>query len=78
MDQWLQEVEDSGKRLLILEIGAGRAITTIRSRSEQEKKRFPSAKLVRINLEDSVDADLSIPMEAKHALIRLKELLNKL
>mmetsp|Transcript_3962 Transcript_3962/g.15266 ORF Transcript_3962/g.15266 Transcript_3962/m.15266 type:complete len:121 (+) Transcript_3962:281-643(+) len=39
-------------RLVIVEIGAGHAVPTIRMRSEETAHRFPSSVLIRINLDD--------------------------
>lgn len=40
-------------RLVVMEVGAGNAIPTIRSTAEEVLGKFPAANLVRINLDDS-------------------------
>merc|ERR1719160_709322 len=54
--QWLQEVEDAtnvdGSRPLVcLEIGAGRAVPTVRTTLEDRARRVPGGRLIRINPE---------------------------
>jgi hypothetical protein len=49
---WLGSVPKSA-RLAIVEVGAGKAIPTIRHTSEAVLRAYPAATLVRINLDDS-------------------------
>jgi len=47
--QWLKSIRKAKKELLIIEIGAGTAIPTIRQEGEHIAKRYNRAKLIRIN-----------------------------
>jgi hypothetical protein len=49
---WLASIPKSS-RVTIVEIGAGKAIPTIRHTSEDVLRAFPSSTLVRINLDDA-------------------------
>jgi len=71
--KWLASVR--GKRVVILECGAGKAIATIRSLSERLAAEHPRVTLVRINPE-ATDADepvVPIRMGALEALARIEE-----
>lgn len=79
--QWLQEVEDAifedgSLPLVCLEIGAGRAVPTVRTALEDRARRVPGGRLIRINPEYfDLPATLSddglavaVPMRALDAL----------
>jgi NAD-dependent SIR2 family protein deacetylase len=66
-EYWLSQIDG---KLVIIEIGAGKEVPTIRRLSEQVKRRY-SATLIRINPRDADGAD--IPIE-KGALEALKEI----
>jgi len=61
---WLSQLED---KLVIIEIGAGKDVPTVRTMSERVKKRF-KATLIRINPKDSDGADIEIKTGALEAL----------
>ncbi len=63
--------------LVIIEIGAGRAVPTVRMTSEQIAKEF-GAPLIRINPREPEGADIAIPMGAKEAIGRIYERLEDL
>ena len=48
-DAWIGNVRSDGKKLVIIEIGAGTAIPTIQSTGEKLAKKIKGAKLIRIN-----------------------------
>ena len=49
-----------GKRVLIIEIGAGKAVKTIRSTSEFLARKYPHSTIIRINLQDGKQFHLLI------------------
>lgn len=51
-NQWLKDVPDAAK-LAIVEVGAGKAVPTIRFTSERILGQFKNASLIRINWDDS-------------------------
>jgi len=67
--KWMNSVEEDAK-LAIIEIGAGTAVPTVRNISEQIAKRF-EVPLIRVNPRESFGADISLPMGALEALIRI-------
>jgi len=71
-DQWLAQVR--GRRLVILELGAGNALPTIRRLGERVAERS-LVTLVRINPDVRQDEDslLALPMGALEALIAIGE-----
>ncbi len=50
-ERWLEKIDDMGYRLAIIEIGAGKAVPTVRLTSERIADRF-DATLIRINPRD--------------------------
>jgi len=68
---WLSQIDDN---LVIIEIGAGKAVPTIRMMSERIKKEF-KATLIRINPLEADGADISINLGALEALKKIKEYL---
>jgi hypothetical protein len=63
-------------RLVVVEVGAGVAIPTVRHASEGYLDDFPNARLLRINLANPrgpVDQTVAIPVGGKHALTLLDE-----
>ena len=68
---WLSQIEDS---LVIIEIGAGKAVPTIRNLSNKIRREF-NATLIRINPLDADGADFEIKMGALEALQKIKEYL---
>jgi NAD-dependent SIR2 family protein deacetylase len=83
LDQWLESVKERGKRLAILEIGAGTAINTIRHWGAGWAREF-GAKLIRINPDDAhvnVEAfpcgGVGIAAGAKESLLNIEAMLNQ-
>lgn len=73
LDQWLAEVKNAKGRLLIVEVGAGTAIPTVRHASETIRSETKGT-LVRINLRESEipdDRGISIAGGAKEAIAAL-------
>ena len=75
---WLKEIESNNANLVIIEMGAGKAIPTVRMKSSRLAKRF-NGTLIRINPRDyeirtSVNG-ISIPTGAKDGI---NNILNKL
>lgn len=72
-EAWLGRVE--GKKLAIVEMGAGTRIPSVRRLSEQVAG-LPEATLIRINIREAhgPGGTLSLPMKALEALERLDEL----
>ncbi|NPA11427.1 MAG: NAD-dependent deacetylase [Epsilonproteobacteria bacterium] len=68
---WLDDIYS---KLVIIEIGAGKAVPTVRMMSEDIRDRF-NAKLIRINPYEADGADISIPLGALEALKKIKEYL---
>ena len=68
---FLSQIEDN---LVIIEIGAGKAVPTIRNLSNQIKRNF-NATLIRINPREADGADIKIPLGALEALKKIKEYL---
>jgi len=69
-EYWLQRVDD----LVIIEIGAGSAIPTVRRMSERIRSNF-KATLIRINPLESFGADIEIKKGALEALREIKKYL---
>ena len=69
---WLREVDYDGKKLAIIECGAGTAVPTVRLTCENLVQRY-GATLIRINpREPNVPpGEISIPLPAGEALDRL-------
>jgi NAD-dependent SIR2 family protein deacetylase len=68
-NKWLDNLKG---RLVIVEIGAGKAVPTVRMMSEDIRDRF-NAKLIRINPNEADGADIPIEMGALEALKKIKE-----
>jgi NAD-dependent SIR2 family protein deacetylase len=71
---WLAEQQRSGRRLTIIECGAGTAVPRVRREGEKLLERFPEARLIRINPAPGNDAPpgtISLPLGAREALLAL-------
>ena len=68
---WLSQIDDN---LVIIEIGAGKAVPTVRMMSERIRREF-GATLIRINPLEADGADISINLGALEALKKIKEYL---
>ena len=67
LNQWMDNIEQAGAKLAIVEIGAGIAVPTVRNTSEQIASRF-DVPLIRINPRESMGAELGLAMGAVEAL----------
>ena len=65
--KWLERID---KKLVIIEIGAGKGVPTVRMMSEEIRRKF-GAKLIRINPRETDGADIQIPLGAKEALEKI-------
>lgn len=72
-DRWLSTLRSAGARPLVIELGAGSAIPTVRRLGEEVVRRLPAGRLVRINpREAEVPAgQLGIAAGAVEGLARL-------
>jgi hypothetical protein len=74
---WKRRVHESDARLVVLEVGAGTTIRTMRQLAEDTTRETPGATLVRINLDEAkVPPDLektaiTIALGALDALTRI-------
>ena len=77
MTAWLAEVREAGGKLVIVELGAGEAIPTVRLNSEQLARRFEGT-LVRINPRESQGpaGTLSIAGAARETVEKIDRMLN--
>jgi len=81
---WLREIPKTDSGLVVVEIGAGTAIPTVRRECEDIVSRFGGAKFIRINPDDfSIPSRLknhsvSIPLDGLNALIGINELMQSL
>ena len=66
-NDWLSNIND---KMVIIEIGAGKAVPTVRNMSERIKEIF-GATLIRINPRESEGADIPIALGAKEALEKI-------
>ena len=64
---WMDQIEEEGGKLAIVELGAGTSVPTVRNTSEQIAKRF-DVPLIRINPAESFAAQIELPMGAVEAL----------
>lgn len=64
---WMDNIEEEKSKLVIVELGAGTAVPTVRNTSEKIAKRF-DIPLIRINPRESFGADVELPMRAIEAL----------
>ena len=76
---WLAEVKRAGGRIVVIEIGAGEAIPTVRMQAEAVARRF-GGRLVRINPRDArVPAgEVAVVMGAVEGLGRIEEVLRRM
>ncbi|MCS6977944.1 MAG: hypothetical protein NZM31_13180, partial [Gemmatales bacterium] len=72
LERWLDEIR--GRRLAVVEIGAGQAVPTVRRFSESVTQML-GASLIRINPREPDGADVAIPLGALDALRRLTAML---
>jgi len=80
LSNWLRDLSKEGRRVVVLEIGAGIAVPTVRLKSEQVA-RLCSASLIRINPRDfdvPTAADIGLPVSSKVGIEGIKEELTKL
>lgn len=68
--QWMDEIEEEGAKLAIIEMGAGTAVPTVRNTSEQIARRF-GVPLIRINPRESEGAEIGIELGAVDALSQI-------
>jgi len=68
---WLNQIDD---KLVIVEIGAGKAVPTVRYESEKIRDMF-GATLIRVNPREPDGADIEIPLGAKEALEKINNYL---
>jgi len=75
-DSWYKSLTSNNKKLVIIELGAGTAIPTIRDQGESIVKRYKNAKLIRINPRDyNIDPRLGVSI-ALGGVDGLKSFLN--
>jgi len=69
LQNWLDNINENGYKLVILEFGAGLAVPTIRFFGENIASRY-DANLIRVNPRDTdvPDGQISIPLGAKNAI----------
>jgi hypothetical protein len=67
LSRWINNLEENGAKLAIVEIGAGTAVPTVRYTSEQIATKF-NVPLIRINPRESFGAKIELPMKAVEAL----------
>eukprot|EP01124_Arcella_intermedia_P031539 TRINITY_DN7138_c0_g1_i1.p1 TRINITY_DN7138_c0_g1~~TRINITY_DN7138_c0_g1_i1.p1 ORF type:complete len:283 (+),score=55.32 TRINITY_DN7138_c0_g1_i1:24-872(+) len=77
---WLSQVQASGGKLAVIEIGAGLALPVVREECERVAKAF-SAPLIRLNLDDNsippeIPQGVSLPMGALQALSAIELAMN--
>ena len=70
-EYWLSQIDD---RLVIIEIGAGKAVPSVRMMSERIKRNF-DAVLIRINPFEAEGADIQIKKGALEALKEISKLM---
>jgi NAD-dependent SIR2 family protein deacetylase len=77
MEAWVSQRARSGKKLAIIELGAGEAVPTVRMESEDALRRFETARLIRINPRDESvpPGQIAIPLGALEAVRRIAALL---
>jgi len=68
--QWLADVRREGRKLAVIEMGAGKAVPTVRMTCEEVVSNNPGARLIRINPRDpeTPPGHISLPMGALEAL----------
>jgi NAD-dependent SIR2 family protein deacetylase len=73
MDTWLREIDHKGLALAIVELGAGKAVPTVRYQSERMARREKTT-LIRINPRDYEVPDsrhISLPLGSKEGIARI-------
>ncbi len=72
LQRWLDEIEENGYRLVILEFGAGKAVPTVRIFSEQTARNY-NAQLIRVNPRDCdvPSGAIGLRMGAQEAIDKL-------
>ncbi len=70
LSRWIERIEAECAKLAIVEMGAGTAVPTVRSTSEQIANRF-DVPLIRINPGESFGAEIELPMGAVEALSQI-------
>ena len=68
-EYWLSQIDE---KLVIIEIGAGKAVPTVRNMSERIRRSFDST-LIRINPLEADGADIEIRKGALEALKEIKK-----
>jgi NAD-dependent SIR2 family protein deacetylase len=68
-EYWLSQIDE---KLVIIEIGAGKAVPTVRNMSERIRRNFDST-LIRINPHEADGADIEIRKGALEALREIKK-----
>jgi NAD-dependent SIR2 family protein deacetylase len=71
---WLTEQQQAGRRLTVLECGAGAAVPRVRREAEKLLERFSDACLIRINPDPGTEAPagtITLPLGAREALLAL-------
>jgi NAD-dependent SIR2 family protein deacetylase len=76
LHQWLEKLGEIQANLVIIEIGAGNAVPTVRHLSENIARKF-STKLIRINPRDHhvAEGHISIPKNAEDGIAQIFEYL---
>lgn len=75
LTRWLHEMDEEGSRLAIVELGAGKAVPTVRHQSESVARR-QQASLIRINPRDYDVPDwrhISLPVGSEEGMARIFE-----
>jgi len=70
LGEWLRSVSNDGMQLVIVEMGAGTAVPTVRGKSEQVARRTNGV-LIRINPRDSMiplGPNISLPLGAAEGI----------
>lgn len=76
---WLAEQQRAGRRLTVIECGAGTAVPRVRREGEKQLERFAGAQLIRINpAPEGEDPPhiLTLPLGAREALLALEQRLS--
>ncbi len=69
MQKWLSNVVENNAKLVVVELGAGNSVPTVRMQSERVLS-YPNADLIRINLReyDVPQGAIALPLTAKEAV----------
>ena len=80
-EDFLESLDDRNCRLVVLEIGAGEYVPTVRYKSQGLVDSFKNSALIRINPRDykvpNADRDISLPMAGLKAIQLIEQRLNK-